>query len=220
MNANLRKFIREWSILAVGAVLVVGGLVVADVASRSGEAAAVASASAPLQAAPPAAKPPAVSPPAEGPQAAVPVTPAAAAPSAPPAAAAPAAPAAPPAAVAATEPPPTQGGEGHPMPAGDVTAGRQVFKKCQACHSLDPGRNMLGPSLADVVGRHAGAEPGYDYSAAMKKADLVWTPETLDAYLTDPQKVVPGNKMPFADRSGRHRASPASRRGPRRSMPT
>ncbi|MCS3725354.1 copper-containing nitrite reductase [Bradyrhizobium betae] len=81
--------------------------------------------------------------------------------------------------------------------AGDAAAGRLVFRKCQACHSLDAGKNMLGPSLAGVIGRKSGTEPGYNYSPAMKQADLVWDPQTLDRYLGDPAKVVPGNKMPF-----------------------
>ena len=81
--------------------------------------------------------------------------------------------------------------------AGDAAAGRQVFKKCEACHSLEPGRNLVGPSLAGVVGRKAGSDPGYDYSPAMKQSGLIWSPATLDSYLTDPQKLVPGNKMPF-----------------------
>ena len=72
-----------------------------------------------------------------------------------------------------------------------------MFRKCQACHSLEPGKNMLGPSLAGIIGRKAGAEPGYTYSPAMKQADIVWDAKTLDAYLADPQKMVPGNKMPF-----------------------
>jgi nitrite reductase (NO-forming) len=80
---------------------------------------------------------------------------------------------------------------------GDPKAGRQVFRKCQACHSLDPGKNLVGPSLAGVMGRKAGSEPNYSYSPAMKSANIVWDPTTLNAYLTDPQKVVPGNKMPF-----------------------
>jgi nitrite reductase (NO-forming) len=80
---------------------------------------------------------------------------------------------------------------------GDPTAGRLVFRKCQACHSLEPGKNILGPSLAGVIGRKAGSEPSYAYSPAMKQANMVWDAKTLDAYLTDPQKVVPGNKMPF-----------------------
>jgi nitrite reductase (NO-forming) len=84
-----------------------------------------------------------------------------------------------------------------PMVSGDAVAGRQVFKKCEACHSLEPGKNLVGPSLAGVVGRKAGSEPNYDYSPAMKQANIIWSPATLDPYLTDPQKVVPDNKMPF-----------------------
>ena len=81
--------------------------------------------------------------------------------------------------------------------AGDAEAGRLVFRKCQACHSLDAGKNLLGPSLAGLVGRKAGTASGYDYSPAMKKADITWNGQTLDQYLTDPSKMVPGNKMPF-----------------------
>jgi nitrite reductase (NO-forming) len=81
--------------------------------------------------------------------------------------------------------------------AGDAAAGRLVFRKCQACHSMDAGKNMLGPSLAGIMGRKAGAEAGYNYSPAMKQAGIVWDGKTLDAYLADPQKAVPGNKMPF-----------------------
>ena len=81
--------------------------------------------------------------------------------------------------------------------AGDAAAGRQVFRKCQACHSLEPGKNTLGPSLAGVIGRKAGAQPNYNYSPSMKQANIVWDAKTLDAYLADPQKLVPGNRMPF-----------------------
>ncbi len=72
-----------------------------------------------------------------------------------------------------------------------------MFKKCQACHSTEPGKDLLGPSLAGVLGRKSGSEPSFNYSAAMKQANLIWDPATLDAYLTDPQEKVPGNKMPF-----------------------
>jgi nitrite reductase (NO-forming) len=82
-------------------------------------------------------------------------------------------------------------------PQGDPAAGRQVFRKCQACHSIEPGKNMIGPSLGGLIGRKAGTAPGYSYSPAMQQASLVWDASTLDAYLNDPQKVVPGNKMPF-----------------------
>src|SRR5262252_9521295 len=80
---------------------------------------------------------------------------------------------------------------------GDAAAGRLVFRKCQACHSMEPGKNLLGPSLAGLIGRKAGTEANYNYSPAMKQANIVWDAKTLDAYLADPQKVVPGNKMPF-----------------------
>jgi nitrite reductase (NO-forming) len=82
-------------------------------------------------------------------------------------------------------------------PQGDAVAGRQVFKKCQACHSLDAGKTILGPSLAGIVGRKSGAEPDFNYSPAMKQAALTWDPPTLDAYLAEPAKIVPGNRMPF-----------------------
>src|SRR5262249_5074794 len=79
---------------------------------------------------------------------------------------------------------------------GDAAAGRLVFRKCQACHSLEPGKNLLGPSLAGIIGRKAGSEAGYDYSSAMTQSGIVWDAKTLDAYLADP-KTIPGNKMPF-----------------------
>lgn len=80
---------------------------------------------------------------------------------------------------------------------GDAAAGRLVFRKCQACHSMEPGKAILGPSLAGIIGRKAASEASYNYSPAMKQANFVWDAKTLDAYLSDPQKVVPGNKMPF-----------------------
>lgn len=80
---------------------------------------------------------------------------------------------------------------------GDVAAGKLVFRKCQACHSLEPGKNGLGPSLAGIVGKKSGTAPSFNYSAAMKGSNLTWDIATLDTYLSDPQKLVPGNKMPF-----------------------
>jgi nitrite reductase (NO-forming) len=80
---------------------------------------------------------------------------------------------------------------------GDAVAGRQVFKKCQACHSLEPGKTILGPSLAGIVGRKSGADVNFSYSPAMKQAALTWDPSTLDAYLAEPAKIIPGNRMPF-----------------------
>ena len=80
---------------------------------------------------------------------------------------------------------------------GDAAAGRQVYRKCQACHSLEPGKNSLGPSLSGIFGKKVAEAPNYNYSAAMKSANIVWDMATLDAYLLDPQKLIPQNKMPF-----------------------
>jgi cytochrome c len=77
--------------------------------------------------------------------------------------------------------------------------GEKDFKKyCSACHTTEPGKNKIGPSLAGVVGRKAGSEPGFQYSEANKKSGLTWDEATLDKYLTDPRKMVPGTKMAFA----------------------
>ncbi|MBN9004672.1 MAG: nitrite reductase, copper-containing [Rhizobiales bacterium] len=107
------------------------------------------------------------------------------------------APASPPPAAAAKAPAPAATASAVADNDGDPAAGRLVFRKCQACHSMDPGKNMLGPSLAGVIGRKAGTEANYNYSPAMKQANIVWSVETLDRYLSNPAKVVPGNKMPF-----------------------
>src|SRR5207237_260275 len=78
-----------------------------------------------------------------------------------------------------------------PASASADAPGRQVFRKCQACHSLEPGKNILGPPLAGIIGRKAGSDPSYNDSPALKQANLVWDAATLDKYLADPEKVVP-----------------------------
>ena len=80
---------------------------------------------------------------------------------------------------------------------GDREQGRQVYRKCQACHSLEAGKNGVGPTLVQIVGKRAASEPGYAYSPALRASGLSWDVATLDQYLLDPQKSVPGNKMPF-----------------------
>jgi nitrite reductase (NO-forming) len=81
--------------------------------------------------------------------------------------------------------------------AGDVEQGRQVYRKCQVCHSLEPGKNGLGPSLSGIIGKKAAVVPNYVYSEALRGSGLTWDEGMLDRYLLDPQKLVPGNKMPF-----------------------
>ncbi len=83
-----------------------------------------------------------------------------------------------------------------------VAAGEKVFRRCAACHKIGPdARNAVGPELNGLIGRTAGSEPTFDYSAAMLEAGqrgLVWDESTLDAYLTDPKALVPGTNMQFA----------------------
>ena len=73
-----------------------------------------------------------------------------------------------------------------------------AFTQCTACHSIEAGRTVFGPSLAGVAGRRAGSLPGYNYSAALRSSGLTWNAATLDRWLTAPQRTVPGTKMPFA----------------------
>jgi cytochrome c len=84
--------------------------------------------------------------------------------------------------------------------------GKREAEVCLACHTVD-GTGGLGPSLAGVVGRTAGSVPSFRYSRAMRNAKIVWDERTLDAYLADPQKVIPGNAMPFAGMVDRRKRS-------------
>jgi cytochrome c len=82
--------------------------------------------------------------------------------------------------------------------AADADAGQAVFKsQCGICHSPLADKNMVGPSLFGVVGRKSGSVQGFHYSAANKSADLTWTPDVLDKYITAPKEVVPGTTMPY-----------------------
>jgi cytochrome c len=77
--------------------------------------------------------------------------------------------------------------------------GEALFKKnCAVCHTLEAGKNKIGPSLAGVVGRKAGSVPSFAYSAANKNSGDTWDEQTLNVYLTDPRKFMPGTKMVFA----------------------
>ena len=80
---------------------------------------------------------------------------------------------------------------------GDAKSGQTVFLQCKACHSLDAGKNGIGPSLHGLFGRKSGTAPNYNYSDAMKKADITWSADTLFKYLADPKAFVPGDKMSF-----------------------
>lgn len=81
----------------------------------------------------------------------------------------------------------------------DLVAAARVWAKCSACHSLDsPQVGAAGPSLLGLFGRSAGKSPGFAFSAAFRSAKFTWDDATLDDFLADPQRVVPGNAMAFS----------------------
>jgi cytochrome c len=81
---------------------------------------------------------------------------------------------------------------------GVASRGRQDFRACAPCHSLEPDRNMTGPSLANLWGRKAGSLPSFArYSEALKSSAIIWDDRALDGWLADPQRMVPDNEMPF-----------------------
>jgi cytochrome c len=81
---------------------------------------------------------------------------------------------------------------------GDPARGEVKFKECAACHKLEPGINNVGPSLNGVIGRKAGELADFRYSPAVKRSGVTWTPETLEVFITNPQAMIPANRMPYA----------------------
>jgi cytochrome c len=83
--------------------------------------------------------------------------------------------------------------------AGDLSRGARVFQQCVACHSIEAGRNMTGPSLAHVWNRKAGTAEAFGrYSDALRASNIIWTQESLQRWLANPQAMVPGTSMTFA----------------------
>jgi cytochrome c len=82
-------------------------------------------------------------------------------------------------------------------PATAQQARPSAFAVCAGCHSTQAGKTAFGPGLAGVGGRRAGTLAGYAYSPALKASGLTWNAKTLDRWLADPKKTVPGTKMPF-----------------------
>jgi cytochrome c len=84
----------------------------------------------------------------------------------------------------------------HALPTGDAARGGEIYTRCQACHALE--YNRTGPKHCGVVGRKAASVPGFDYSPAMRRSHLTWDEATLDRFLADPPKTVPGTTMTYA----------------------
>src|SRR6185369_16933715 len=82
------------------------------------------------------------------------------------------------------------------LAAEDPAAGQKVFaSRCNGCHATEPGVTKVGPSLAGVLGRKSGSEAGFNYSAALKAANIIWDEKTLDQFLQNPVGDVHGTKM-------------------------
>ena len=81
---------------------------------------------------------------------------------------------------------------------GDAARGEKLFEQCHACHSVERGANDVGPTLFGVFNRKAGELDDFRYSPALKRSGITWTAQMLDEFVADPQKKVPGNRMPYA----------------------
>lgn len=81
----------------------------------------------------------------------------------------------------------------------DRRNGATQAQVCRACHSLEKGgAALLGPNLHGIFGKRAGSSDGFAYSEALTAAGFVWTPRALDAWLAQPARFLPGNRMSFA----------------------
>jgi cytochrome c len=78
----------------------------------------------------------------------------------------------------------------------DARAGEVIYSRCLACHALAYDRT--GPRHCGLFGRRAGSVKGFSYSDAMKRANIVWNEKTLDLFLENPGKTVPGTTMGYA----------------------
>jgi len=96
-----------------------------------------------------------------------------------------------------------------PLPAAKPPDGPALFKQqCGTCHTIDPSEPLRqGPPLDKVVGRAAGKVSGFHYSSGFAKADFVWDETRLDAWLSNPQAVVPGAVMAYRQTKPETRAA-------------
>lgn len=86
-----------------------------------------------------------------------------------------------------------------PYDQADLDNGRRVFARCRSCHTItEGGPNMTGPNLYGIFGRQAAAQPGFNYSDALKNARFEWDGARLDHWLENPRTFLKGTKMSFA----------------------
>ncbi|MGE0238915.1 MAG: cytochrome c family protein [Parvibaculaceae bacterium] len=87
-------------------------------------------------------------------------------------------------------------GENATVAAQETSDGERQFRqRCAACHALAAGQNKAGPHLDRIIGRRAGSVEGARYSRALQNAQIVWDETTLDSFLANPRKAVPGTTM-------------------------
>jgi alcohol dehydrogenase (cytochrome c) len=87
----------------------------------------------------------------------------------------------------------------HAFAQGNVTEGKTVFEnQCASCHTVEPGKQGFGPSLAGLINRQSGTLPGFTFTPAMTNAHLIWDAKTLDEFLTSSTQKVPGTSMPVS----------------------
>ena len=96
-----------------------------------------------------------------------------------------------------------------PLPAAKPPDGATLFKQqCATCHTIDPTETVRqGPALSKIIGRQAGKADGFHYSPGLAKADFVWDEARLDAWLTNPQAVIPGAIMAYRQAKPETRAA-------------
>jgi len=81
--------------------------------------------------------------------------------------------------------------------AADATRGKELYEsRCAGCHSLDQDR--VGPRHRGLIGRKAGAVAGFEYSPALRASRIVWSTPTLDRWLANPERLIPGQRMNYS----------------------
>jgi cytochrome c len=88
--------------------------------------------------------------------------------------------------------------------AGSAIKGKEIYDaRCSACHSIDD--NRVGPMHLGVFGRKAGSVKSYSYSDALSRSKVVWSRDTLTAWLANPEALIPGQRMGYAMENAKDR---------------
>ncbi len=80
----------------------------------------------------------------------------------------------------------------------DFERGKILYRRCRACHTLGQDeKHKVGPNLYNIFGSVAGSREEFNYSKAMRASEIIWTDDTMNAYLQRPRDYIPGNRMSF-----------------------